>query len=183
MHRHKQLLPWGATTVIEEIVARVSGKLAATVVVLGHNASAVSSRLSSFDVQIAINEEYRRGMLSSVKCGLAAAAGASAYLVFLGDQPVVDGDVIDAVVNAHAASGKGIVIPTFAGKRGHPVLIGAEYADEILALEDDQGLNRVTRGHAEDTLEVPVETETVLEDMDTPEDYRRIAVKHGGADG
>ena len=179
MLRPKQLLPWGAGTVIEEIARRVRGKLPETIVVLGHLAQEISPVLSEIDVQIVVNKEYEHGMLSSVQCGIAAAAGAPAYLVLLGDQPAVDDRAIDAVVHAFGETGCGIVVPVFGGKRGHPVLISSRYAEEILALEDEQGLNVVTRGHPQDTLEVVVESATVLEDMDTPDDYRRALDKQG----
>ena len=179
MQRPKQLLPWGSGTVIEEIAGRVRGRLPETVVVLGHLAHRISPLLAELDVRIAVNREFEQGMLSSVKCGIAAAAEAHAYLVFLGDQPVVDGKVIDAVVDAYAETGSGIVIPVFGDKRGHPVLISSAYADEIMTLGNDEGLNVVTRGHPEDTLEVAVETATVLEDMDTPDDYQRALNRRG----
>ena len=179
MHRPKQLLPWGSGTVIEEIASRVRGRLPETIVVLGHLAHKISPMLSAVDVKIVVNQDYEHGMLSSVQCGIAAATGASAYLIFLGDQPVVDDEVIDAVVKAFEGTGRGIVVPVFGGKRGHPVLISSHYAEEILALGDGEGLNVVTRGHPRDTLEVAVETATVLEDMDTPDDYQRALNKHG----
>jgi molybdenum cofactor cytidylyltransferase len=183
MQRPKQLLPWGSGTVIEEVASSVRRRLPETVVVLGHLAHRISPLLSNLDVSIAVNPEFEQGMLSSVKCGIAAAAEAPAYLVFLGDQPVVDGNVIDAVIDAYAETGSGIVIPVFGGKRGHPVLISSTYAGEVLALGDGDGLNVVTRGHPEDTLELAVETETVLEDMDTPADYQRALNRHGESGG
>ena len=179
MNRPKQLLPWGSGTVIEEIARRVRGRLPETIVVLGHLAHKISPMLLEVDVKIVVNQEYEHGMLSSVKCGIMAATGASAYLVFLGDQPVVVDEVIDAVVNAYGETGRGIVVPVFGGKRGHPVLISSHYAQEILALGNEEGLNVVTRGHPQDTLEIAVETATVLEDMDTPDDYLRALNKHG----
>ena len=94
-------------------------------------------------------------------------------MICLGDQPGISGDIVDQVVAAVQAGGKGIVIPTYKEKRGHPVYINRSYAEEILALPEDKGLNTVTRGHPEDTLELPITSREILDDMDTPADYQR----------
>ena len=156
---------------IEVVVEKVRSRLDRVLVVLGHRGDEIAAVLARYPVECVHNPEYRSGMLSSVKCGLRSTS-AAAYLVFLGDQPGLDPQIIDSVLAA-SGSGKGIVIPTYANRRGHPVLIDRTYVDEILALPGNVGLNSVTGGHPEDTLELPVGAREIVEDMDTPADYRR----------
>lgn len=179
MGRPKQLLPWGESTVIEEIVASVSAKFAQTIVVLGHRAAHIGQLLARFGIEIVVNHDYERGMLSSVKCGLSAVSKSSAFAIFLGDQPVIESEVIDTIQEAQMRTGIGIIVPTFREKRGHPVLLAARYRKDILMLADDGGLNKVTRGHPKDTLEVPVAAAAILEDFDTPRDYQRVLAEFG----
>ena len=141
MHRPKQLLPWGSGTVIEGIARRVRGRLPETIVVLGHLANEISPMLADVDVRIVVNQDYEHGMLSSVKCGIAAATGAPAYLVFLGDQPVVDDEVIDAVVHVFGERGRGIVVPVFEGQTR------TSRFDQLALCPRDIGFGR--RGRAE----------------------------------
>ena len=177
----KQLLPLGSKTVIEVVVEGVRSRLEQVFVVLGHRADQIVPVLVDHPVELVINSDYRSGMLSSVKCGIRAAGPATAYLICLGDQPGLDPGVIGEVIEAAAASGKGIVIPTYEGQRGHPILIDRSYRGEILALAEDRGLNTITRGHPGDTLEVPISGRAVVEDMDTPADYgREQARNHSG---
>ena len=177
----KQLLPLGSKTVIEVVVEGVRSQLEQVFVVLGHRADQIAPVLADYPVEVTLNPDYRSGMLSSVKCGIRAAGPATAYLICLGDQPGLDPEVIGAVIEAAAASGKGIVIPTYEGRRGHPILIDRSYREAILALAEDRGLNTITRGYPEDTLEVPVSGRAVVEDMDTPADYgREQARNHSG---
>jgi molybdenum cofactor cytidylyltransferase len=89
----------------------------------------------------------------------------------LGDQPFLPGRVVDAVVEAYRRNGKGIVVPAFQGRRGHPVLVDLKYRDEVLALDPSDGLRRLMRAHAEDIFEAEVEDANILRDMDVPEDY------------
>jgi len=173
MGTSKQLLPLGDRTVIEVVAGVVLSRLERVVVVLGYRAEGVGKALERLPVECVINPDYGSGMLSSVKSGIRAVFRAKGYLVCLGDQPGVDPQIIDAVLAAYSRSGKGIVIPTYGGRRGHPILISRTYRREILSLPEDLGLNVVTRGHPDDTLEVPVADPQILRDMDTPADYQR----------
>ena len=172
----KQLLPLGecGKTVIEVVVERVLSCVDEVIVVLGHQAEHISQRLSGSGAVCVVNDDYEDGMISSVRCGIRSAVPALGYLICLGDQPAVEEEIVATVVGeARSSRAGGIVIPTYDGKRGHPVFIHRKYADEILNLDRDAGLNAVTRGHSEDTVEIPVNDRGVLEDMDTPEDYDR----------
>ena len=171
MGSFKPLLPLGDRTVIEVVVEKVRSRLDRVFVVLGHRGDEIAAVLGRYEVECVHNSEYLTGMLSSVKCGLRASS-ASAYLVCLGDQPGMDPRAIDAVLSA-SELGKGIVIPTYHNRRGHPILIYQHYVEEILSLPLCRSLNTVTRGHPEDTLEVPVSGSGIVEDMDTLEDYQR----------
>ena len=175
MGRPKQVLPLGgADTVIQVVTRRLRPHVDTVVVVVGHVAGQVAALLAADEVTLAVNDDVDRGMLSSVQCGLRAAGpDRDGYLVCLGDQPGVEPAILAAITAAAAQADKGIVMPTFGGRRGHPVYLARRYYEEILSLGDDVGLNTVTRAHPEDTLEVPVAAATVLDDMDTPDDYER----------
>jgi molybdenum cofactor cytidylyltransferase len=128
----------------------------------------MSARLS-----FTINEGYMSGMLSSVQAGFRTLpADAKAAVVMLGDQPFLKAKVVDAVIAAYRESGKGIVIPAFQGRRGHPVLIDIKYRDEVLALDPTDGLRQLMRAHSGDIQEVDVDDAGILRDLDTPEDFQ-----------
>ena len=178
MGRPKQLLPLGESTVIEVVVKQVRAQLDHVIVVLGHMADEIAPVLATCGVRCVVNERYRAGMTTSVQCGIAASqegiGAVSGYLICLGDQPGIGPGAMRAVVAAATGNcGRGIVIPRFRGRRGHPIFGNADYADEIARLGEDQGLNQVTRRHPDDTAQIDVEDEGVLADLDTPEDYRR----------
>ncbi len=66
---------------------------------------------------------------------------------------------------------KGIVIPTFQGRRGHPILVDLKFRAEVLAIDPAEGLRRLMRAHPEDIGEVEAGDANILRDLDTPEDY------------
>ena len=173
MGQLKQLLPLGGRAAIEWIAEVVGSRLDEVVVVLGHRAGEIAPVLAAYPVRWVVNADYQTGMLSSVQCAVRAVDTESDYLICLGDQPRLSGAVVEQVLQARTQMDEGIIIPTTNGKRGHPVLIRNAYRVEILGLPLDVGLNAVTRGHPEDTYELPVDEDAILIDMDTPADYRR----------
>jgi len=173
MGRLKALLPFGGQTVIEHVLSPLlAAELAEIVVVLGHRAEEIAAVLTTLPVQILHNPDYRHGMTTSVQTALRVIDPVpDGYLLALVDQPQIGLQPIQQLLAAFTRTRKGIVIPTYAGKRGHPIILAARYRQEVLALGLQQGLNLVTRGHPEDTLELPLDCDDILRDMDYQADY------------
>jgi CTP:molybdopterin cytidylyltransferase MocA len=126
-----------------------------------------------------VNENYLKGMLSSVICGFTASGKKTeAVLLFLGDQPQVPPRAAEMVINGWAATACGIVIPTFSGKRGHPVLIETHYLSEILKLDHEKGLRQLMEQFKTDIFEVDCPFPQILRDIDTPEEYEKEIKKY-----
>ncbi len=176
MGRLKALLPFGPRTVIEQVLETLlQTDLAEVVVVLGHRAAEIQAVVDPWPVGLLVNANYRDGMTTSVQVALRQIVPIpDAYLLALVDQPQIGPGPIRRLLTAFAQTSKGILIPTYQGKRGHPILLASRYRETVLALGHDQGLNVVTRGHPEDTLEVPVDSDDVLHDMDYQADYDAI---------
>lgn len=176
MGKLKALLPFGDRTVIEQVIHTLwQVALDGVVVVVGHRAPEIAAVLESLPVHLLYNTRYREGMTSSVQVALRHIAPIpEAYLLALVDQPHVSHESAQRVLEAFAQTHKGLVIPTYQGKRGHPIVLSCKYRQEVLALGRQQGLNLITRGHPEDTLEVPLTDDFILQDMDYPEDYEAI---------
>jgi len=175
----KPLLKWGKRTVIETCIDNLrNSRLAEIIVVLGHRESEVRARLAGAGVEFAINRDYQKGMVSSIQAALSLISPQSdAVLVALADQPMVGSRVINQLIDAYEQGGKKIALPTHAGKHGHPIIISADYIDEIMQLDTaaDDGLRTVIDAHRDEILEVPIDSPEVLEDIDRPEDYERLS--------
>ncbi|MBE3130521.1 MAG: nucleotidyltransferase family protein [Acidobacteria bacterium] len=176
MGTQKLLLPFGETTVVGAVVGTaLTSRVDRVLVVLGADKDDVREELEPLGIDFAVNDNFAEGMLSSVQTGLRALpADAEAAVVMLGDQPFLPARVVDAVVAAFRRSGMGIVVPVHRGRRGHPVLVGLKYRDEVLSLDPADGLRRLMHAHAEDIFEAEVEDANILRDMDVPEDYEGV---------
>jgi CTP:molybdopterin cytidylyltransferase MocA len=175
----KPLLKWGKRTVIGECVHQMRNtQLADIFVVLGHRSEEIRPRLAGTAVQFAVNEDYQKGMLSSIKTGLAMLGpNTDAVMIALVDQPMVKAGLMDKLIEAYGDGSKGIVIPTYKGKHGHPIIVSVSYVEEIMLLDEGNpdGLRAFINAHKNDWLEVPVETSAVIEDIDVPEDYQLLS--------
>ncbi len=171
----KQLLPFGDHTVVEQVVSvLLSSSVDEIVVVLGHRHAEIESVLSKWNVRATFNPRYAEGMLSSIKHGWASVnPRADGVMHVLGDQPQLEESVVRELLAAQGASRAHIFVPTFAERRGHPILLDARYREEILALGEDATMRDILRAHAAEIQTVPVETDSILRDMDTWREYER----------
>ena len=176
MGEPKQLLPFGESTIVETVVdGMLMSKLDSVIVVVGHCARQVREKLGTRPIQIVFNPDYREGMLSSAQCGVRALNETTdAFALMLVDQPFITPTLIDMVVNAYVQTERGIAVPSYNYRRGHPVIFHRRYADDILALgADSGGVRTLFKTYTDDIHYVTVDTDRVLRDMDYREDYER----------
>jgi len=173
MKVQKLLLPYQGKTMIEKVIENVTNsEIDRTLVVVGCNKDEMMGVISHLPVSHCNNDNYKQGMLSSVKTGFRSLPETfDAALVFQGDQPMVTAEAVNIVIRAYRQSHQGIVIPVFQKRRGHPLLISSKYREEIEKIEDQEGLRGLARKFPEDVLEVEVNLPGILRDIDTPEEY------------
>jgi molybdenum cofactor cytidylyltransferase len=131
-----------------------------------------SRHLEASGVCIVDNPNYTEGMLSSVQAGVAAADPATTlFLIALADQPSIPPELIADLIEVFDDRRPGMLIPTFDGRRGHPLLIDARYRDELATLNPEVGLRELLQRHPVQLLLHPVSVEAIIRDLDTREEY------------
>ena len=175
MGEPKQLLPFGEGTIIETVVDSMLGaKFDEVIVVVGHCASEIRAQLGPRPVSTVFNPDYRKGMLTSAQTGIRAVGESDAFALMLVDQPFITSELIDKVVSAYIQTDKGIALPSYNYKRGHPVVFHQRYASKILALNiESNGVRTLFKKYDDDIHYVTVDTDQVLRDIDYREDYER----------
>lgn len=177
----KPLLKWGTRTVIGACIDNLKrSRVDEIIVVLGFRESEIRARLAGAGVQFAINRDFSKGMLSSLKTGLQLISPRTeAVLIALVDQPMVGPEVINPLVISFGDFEKPISIPTFEGKHGHPIIVSRDFEDEIMKLDDadPDGLKAIINAHRHEIQEVPVNSAAILDDIDLPEDYTRLVAQ------
>jgi len=175
MGRAKMTLPFGESTILETVIrALEDSEIDGVTVVLGRNWPEVYPAIQHLDAEVVVNPRPERGMLSSAQWGLGHLRDdVDAFLFALGDQPQLLSGTVNALIRAATESDHGIFLPTHEGKRGHPLLVKSRHKQAILNLSESGGLNQLLDQNPSDIREVPRDSETVLHDIDTPEDYSR----------
>ena len=124
--------------------------------------------------QDVVNPDPSLGMLSSIQCGLGDfAEPPDAVLVWPVDHPLVAPETVVAIIAAFKRENAPVVVPTYQGRRGHPVLFAARVFPELLAADRSRGAREVVHAHA-DRVELELGDPGVIEDIDTPADYERV---------
>ena len=181
MGKPKMGLPWGNTTVIGHVIATlVEVGLDDVVVVTGGGREEVERALNSlpqgWSVRAVFNPDFTAGeMLSSLQRGVVALGEAfDAALIALGDQPQIQTAVVRTIMDTYIHSGASLVIPSYAMRRGHPMLIARSLWAGLLALRPPQTLRELIQVYQDEIVYVNVDTPSILQDLDTPEDYRQF---------
>jgi molybdenum cofactor cytidylyltransferase len=179
MGQNKLLMRFAGKSLIEHAVdTLMTSGVDEIVVVLGHEANLVRSRLEGKGVRFVENLDYRAGLSTSVRAGMEAAPkGSDAMMIYLADQPLLESDEIKRLIQAFAEAkraGKSIVVPFFGNERGNPVILDASYREMVLDIAGDVGCRRIIKRHPEQIFAVPMETDHVVRDVDTPEDLLGI---------
>lgn len=180
MGQPKMLLPWGYTTILGHVVAMFDQVgVSDIIVVTGAERTAIEEHVSQLStrylVRSAYNKDYAKGeMLSSIQAGLAAMMpGMSAAMIGLGDQPQVTAETISSVIDAYLKFGASIVVPSFQMRRGHPWLVVRSLFPDLLALTSPSTLRDFINEHEQQIQYVNVNTPSVVQDIDTPNDYQQ----------
>jgi molybdenum cofactor cytidylyltransferase len=133
------------------------------------------AQVGDLPVQVVFNPDYEQGeMLSSLQVGLRALWHTSdACMVVLGDQPAIQPMIVRELLRCYHQGRGRIVAPSYQQQRGHPIIIDRALWQPILDLPPGAAPRDVIRSNADQVYHHVVNSDSVLRDVDTPDDYRR----------
>lgn len=160
----KAMLRHTAETALESKAAKVFG-------VTGHDREKIEALFSDLKIPTFHNPDFAEGLSSSLKTGFRALSDEyDGVLVCLGDMPLVSADLFDALIDAFdVEEGRAIIVPTFKGKRGNPVLIASQYKNDILTLTGDIGAKSLIAENESHVFNVEADQDSIFADIDTPD--------------
>ena len=169
----------GVAMVRHAAEAIVSSSVASVVVVTGHESARVRKALGGLDVTFVENPDYADGLSTSLAAGVSALPdGVDGAVICLGDMPMIEPRHVNRLISAFdAEEGRTICVPVTRGKRGNPVLWGADYFDEMTRIKGDVGAKHLMGQYAEAVCEVEIGDEAVLTDIDTPEALAKVVAR------
>jgi len=190
MGRPKLLLPLAGTPLVLHTISawRQGGVDSITAVARGDDES-LASILQSAGVDVVMPPLPPPDMKASVQAALShierlhAPAADDAFLVAPADLPQLSPEMIRALIARHAREAGSLLVPTLAGRRGHPALYPWPLARAVFALTSNEGLNALADRFPLEEIAcdglLPVGSRPFA-DIDTPEQYRAAGGEYEG---
>ncbi len=180
MGSDKALLPWRGTTFLGGAIEALRPVSDYVIVVAGKNAPRLEPLVDAAGAYLVLNPQPELGQFSSLRVGLQEVLnrGRDAAIVTLVDRPAARRETIaqlrDAFLRA-AGAGKWAAIPRYGERNGHPLIVGRELIAAFLAAPPTSNAREVWHQHSEKVEYVPVDDPLVVANVDTPEEYARLA--------
>ncbi len=186
MNAFKPMLPVDGRPAVTGLTESLRGAgISDIIIVTGHQRELLQEEISRLRVAECYNENYADGMFTSIQAGFAKATEEfpekRGWFLVPADCPLITirtfKELMTAMDDAEKSAGSEDIrfyVPTYEGKKGHPLLVPAEMIPEILAHDGSGGLKAVTDRYPDQMIRVPVPDEEILLDMDTPEGYEDI---------
>lgn len=174
MGQPKMVLPWGNTTVLGQVIQVIkSSAIEDLLVVTGAARDLVEPICHAEGARVVFNPLYAEGdMLASLQTGIRELGAATdAALVTLGDQPQIQETCVRLVARTYADSKAPLIVPSYHQRRGHPWLVGRGFWPEILNMREPETAREFLNRHSADISYLELDSATILQDLDTSEEY------------
>jgi molybdenum cofactor cytidylyltransferase len=176
MGRPKALLPYREGTFLEHLIEVTRDpRIGVTRVVLGAGAEVIRAIAKLDPSVVVLNPQWEQGQLSSICAGLRSLDGIHTDGIVLCpvDHPLVSARLVSNLIERFYEAKKAIVLPTYNGRRGHPVIFSKALFGELLSAPEDKGARSVVWAHAGDVLEVLTDEEGVILNLNDPDMLKR----------
>ena len=169
----------GIPLVRKSAINILNSNVTSITVVTGFDENKIVNALSGLNVNFVKNINFREGLSSSLKAGLAnITPTSSAVIICLADMPKIQPEHINQLIeNFDPLKGWEICIPTNNGKRGNPVLIGSRFFPYIFETSGDFGAKQVMKQHSDKIVEVEIGTSDIHFDIDTQDEYENFTTR------
>jgi CTP:molybdopterin cytidylyltransferase MocA len=177
MGAFKPLLPLEGGTVIGRVIAALQeGGAEDIVVVTGRDAGLLEKALGAYSISFVHNADYAAtDMFRSASLGLEFMAGRAGGVFFTpADIPFFRADTARLLAERLLRGKEHIVIPVYRGRRGHPAVMLSETAKELIRHKNPGGLKGAIDAYSGPKCTLEVDDRGILQDLDTPEDYRKM---------
>lgn len=171
----KLAAPLHGQAIVRHVLARLrEAGLKDIVVVTGTDGAAIEAAIAEASVRTVANPTPGLGLSSSLRVGIAELpASVDAFVVALGDQPLIDPAVVRSLVTVWESSNAAAVVPVYRNGRGNPVLFDATLRSMLSALEGDSGARDLLDTLGDRVVRLTIDADAPR-DVDTPEDLRLL---------
>jgi CTP:molybdopterin cytidylyltransferase MocA len=167
----KALLSYHGRPFLDHLLnATIQPQIGARRVVLGAHAKQIAGAIPLIADEVVINKEWERGQLSSLQAALRSLpAGTDGILLCLVDHPLISAGLVSDLIDRFYSVNKPIVVPSYRGRRGHPVIFSSSLYEELLRSPLETGARAVVWAHADEVEEFLTNEEGCVLNMNDPD--------------
>ncbi|MBC2581808.1 molybdenum cofactor cytidylyltransferase [Clostridium sp. DJ247] len=173
MGQNKLLLPYKGKTIIEHILDTVLSYPFHEIILIGREEE-ILNLAEKRHIKTVVNNHAYKGQSESIKLAIQNIDYTDGYIFFTGDQPLINLETIEFLVNTFNKNSNHIIVPKYKENRGSPVIFPKKFKGELLELNGDMGGRIVINHHLNDVIFAELDKGHVLFDVDTPEDYQTL---------
>jgi molybdenum cofactor cytidylyltransferase len=180
MGRDKALLPWHSGTFLSAAIRALQSATELVIVVAGANEANLEPIVNAEAAFMVRNPNPEQGQFSSLQCGLREVLnrGRDAAIVTLVDRPAPSWQTIEQLKNAFLSGNDAVwaVVPEYAGKHGHPIVVGREMIEALLRAPATSSARDVEHAYQQHIFYLAVSDPAVVANVDTPEDFENLKI-------
>lgn len=179
MKRQKLLLPIEDIPIIERVIKAVKASSIDEIIVIYQHPE-IKKISEIYDINTIYNPDAHRGQSQAMKLGVKASSDETkGYMFFVGDQPFLNKNIINHLIDCFKENPCHIVVPLYNGQRGNPIIFPEKYKNSLLKIEGDQGGRGLIQEAIEKVRFVVIGDANIGKDIDTWQQYEKI---HGGVE-
>ena len=176
--KNKLSLSFKGKTVIVTVVENIiNAGIEEVIVVTGYDADQVQNLLKNLSVKIIYNNDFKKGMTTSIQKGILIAKG-DGYMICLADMPfITTGEYLQLksfFENKRQSNEACICVAEHKNKRGNPVIFSSFYQKEILTHTNMEGCKEIIQSNKQNVYHVEMDLANILKDIDTPDEYKQV---------
>ena len=141
------------------------------IVILGYQKEVIEKIIDKNErIKFAFNVNFENGMASSIKTGLNnLSEKTEAFFICLGDMPMVNSDIYNQLIQSK--NNKEIIVPTYKGQQGNPILFSKSIKEKIMTIQGDVGAKKILELNKNKILNVEVDNQSIRKDFNTKDDF------------
>ena len=141
------------------------------IVILGYQKEIIEKIIDKNKrIKFVFNGNFENGMASSNKTGLSnLSEKTEAFFICLGDMPMVNSDIYNQLIQSK--NNKEIIVPTYKGQQGNPILFSKSIKEKIMTIQGDVGAKKILELNKNKILNVEVGDQSIRKDFNKKDDF------------
>ena len=161
----------GAPLIKHSVKSILASSIDELIVVLGHQKETIEKLINKNEkIKFVFNKDFESGIASSIKTGLNnLSEKTEAFFICLGDMPMVNPNIYNQLIKS--INKREIIVPTYKGQQGNPVLFAKSMKEKIINISGDVGAKKILELNKDKILNLEINDQCVTKDFNTQDNF------------